>query len=224
MAPRRERLKALRITQGKSNEPRTILHFGFEEPKDGEKSVTVWFRDGWDEEDKTVLANARRAGNDSPLVFVYIPKLAADDLRQTLASLRAATATLEVRELRNRLRAHSRQLGDIRGSRGEHEVEHLVTEVAYQHWHRMLFARFLAENNLLMYVEAASSRFSDQRQDAASIFKDAVSITLEECEELAPEEKAENGWELAGRYASRMLPQIFRPDDPVLLLKLPPEH
>jgi len=94
----RERLKAIRLTQGKCNEPRTVfLHFGFEEPKEIDKGVTVWIRDGWDEEDKTVLADARSAGNDSPLVFVYIPKVASDDLRQTLASLRAATATLEVR-------------------------------------------------------------------------------------------------------------------------------
>jgi hypothetical protein len=94
----RERLKPLRLTQGKCNEPRSIiLHFGFEEPKDSEKGITVWTRDGWDEEEKTVLADVRKAGNDSPLVFVYSPKLASDDLRQTLASLRAATVTLEVR-------------------------------------------------------------------------------------------------------------------------------
>jgi hypothetical protein len=44
-----------------------------------------------------------------------------------------------------------------------------------------------------------------------------------ECEELAQEEGC-NAWELAGHYASRMLPQIFRPEDPVLRLRLAPEH
>jgi hypothetical protein len=53
---------------------------------------------------------------------------------------------------------------------------------------------------------------------------DDVPLTLAECDELARDEGAADGWELAGRYASRMLPQIFRPDSPVLALKLAPEH
>jgi hypothetical protein len=112
----------------------------------------------------------------------------------------------EERELRNRLRAHGRQLGDHRHPKtGEHDIHHLMAECAYEHWHRMLFARFLAENHLLMHPEG-------------------VAVTLEECAELAPEEGAANAWELAGRYATCMLPQIFRPDDPVLQLSLAPEH
>lgn len=112
--------------------------------------------------------------------------------------------------LRNRLRTHGKQLGDARDSQssnptyGKQEVQRLVQEVAYQHWHRMLFARFLADNNLLMY--------------------DGVAVTLEECEELAPDEGAKNGWELAGRLAARMLPQVFKPGSPVFELTFAPEH
>ena len=114
--------------------------------------------------------------------------------------------TPDQRELRNRLRAHARQLGDQRNAAtGVHQIDHLVVECAYEHWHRMLFARFLAENNVLMHP-------------------DDVAVTLAECEELAETEDASNGWELAGRYASRMLPQIFRLDAPVLAVELPPEH
>ncbi len=111
-------------------------------------------------------------------------------------------------DLRRRLRAHGRQLGDRQTPRGGQELERLVEEVAYEHWHRMLFARFLAENDLLMYPDP----------DAP------VSVTLEECEDLAADEGARNGWELAARFASRMLPQIFRPDSPVFELDLPPDH
>jgi hypothetical protein len=112
--------------------------------------------------------------------------------------------------LRNRLRIHGKQLGDARDSKstnptyGKQEVQRLVQEVAYQHWHRMLFARFLADNNLLMY--------------------DGVAVTIEECEELAQDEGAKNGWELAGRLAARMLPQVFKPGSPVFELTFAPEH
>ena len=110
--------------------------------------------------------------------------------------------------LRRRLRAHGRQLGDALNGGKVQTMEHLVEETAYEHWHRMLFARFLAENNLLMYPDP----------------DDPVAVTLEECEDLAADEGAANGWELAARFAARMLPQIFRPDAPVFQLVLPPEH
>jgi len=112
------------------------------------------------------------------------------------------------RELRRRLRVHGRQLGDQRQAHGEQEIGRLIEETAYEHWHRMLFARFLAENNLLMYPDP----------------DDPVAVTLEECEDLAADEGAANGWELAARFAARMLPQIFRLDSPVFQLTLSPEH
>src|SRR5690606_22224634 len=46
----------------------------------------------------------------------------------------------------------------------------------------------------------------------------------EECEELASSEGAANGWELAGRFAAQMLPQVFRPDSAVSELKFPLEY
>ena len=112
------------------------------------------------------------------------------------------------RKLGAKLRAHGRQLGDGRGPDGQQQIDRLLEEVAYQHWHRMLFARFLAENNLIMYPDPVQP----------------IPITLAECEDLAAEEGARNGWELAARFAARMLPQIFRPESPIFLLALPPEH
>lgn len=109
------------------------------------------------------------------------------------------------RALRNRLRAHGRQLGDERDAKkGTQSIRRLEREVAYEHWHRMLFARFLAENGLL--IEPTT----------------AVDLTLEECEELARERGLET-WALAASFAQGMLPRIFRADDPVLAVTLPPE-
>ncbi|WP_442074713.1 Eco57I restriction-modification methylase domain-containing protein [Psychrobacter sp.] len=120
----------------------------------------------------------------------------------------------EQRKLRTRLRARGRQLGDIKNDNGRQATHKLVTEVAYEHWHRMLFARFLEQNNLLMYDEYTS-------------------LSLDECSELAQdsdtarddlERRCESGWELAGVLASKMLPQIFRIDSPVFELEFAPEH
>jgi hypothetical protein len=106
------------------------------------------------------------------------------------------------RQWRNRLRARARQAGDQRQPNGEQEIEQLTQELAYEYWHRMLFARFLAENNLLMHP-------------------DGVAVSLADCQELAQIEGTENGWIMAARYASRMLPQIFRTDDVLLEIEFP---
>ena len=105
-----------------------------------------------------------------------------------------------------RLRARGRQLGDTLHNSGAQDIEHLVREMAYEHWHRMLFARYLAANNLLMHPELN------------------VPVTLADCEELADEEGARDGFALAARYATDMLPQIFREGDPVLEVEMAPEH
>lgn len=99
--------------------------------------------------------------------------------------------------LRNGLRAKWRQLGDDR--------ELLIAECAYEQWHRLLFARFLAENRLLLHPQ----------------FRAAV--TLEDCEDLAADLGEPDGWGVAARFAAEILPGIFRLDDPCVRLRFAPE-
>lgn len=110
----------------------------------------------------------------------------------------------EQKALRKRLRAHGRQLGD--SLNGSQNMERLIEETAYMHWQSMIFARFLAENNLLLYPDP----------------DEPVAITLEECGELAAEE-GRNVWELAASFAAIQLPQIFRPDSPLFAITLAAE-
>lgn len=132
--------------------------------------------------------------------------------REEVERLGVADATVPAflndgqRKLRNRLRAHARQLGDSLHDNGKQETAHLLAEMAYEQWHRMLFARFLEQNDLLMY--------------------DAYTpVTLDECAELLEEETdCASAWELAGRLAAKMLPQVFRVDSPVLAVRLPINH
>ena len=104
------------------------------------------------------------------------------------------------RKLQDGLRAKSRQLGDMNGS-----IDLLIGECAFEQWHRMLFARFLAENKLLIHPE----------------FK--APVTLAECHELAPALGEPDGWAVAARFAAAILPGIFRLDDPCVHLRLAPE-
>jgi MmeI, DNA-methyltransferase domain len=99
--------------------------------------------------------------------------------------------------LRNGLRAKWRQFGADR--------ELLISECAYEQWHRLLFARFLAENDLLLHPRYRAP------------------VTLADCEELAAELGEPDGWSVAARFAAEILPGIFRLDDPCVRLRLAPE-
>ena len=103
--------------------------------------------------------------------------------------------------LRNGLRARARQLGVSGEDDGFRRV---AEEVAYVQWHRMLFARFLAENGLLVHPTGAP-------------------VSLAECAELAPEEGEPDEWMLAARYAAQMLPGIFPLEDPSAQVRFAPD-
>src|SRR4051794_10297487 len=111
------------------------------------------------------------------------------------------------RALRRKLRAQAKQLGDGESllQRGAYEIKHLVEKLAYDQWHRLLFARFLLENGLLISPEHG------------------VSVSLEDCEELAPSLGLKDAWAAAARFAAKELPEIFRADDPAGAVELPIE-
>jgi len=89
-------LKGIKLTQGKCKEPRKLLvHFGTEAPSAGGSDIPVWIRDGWGEKETTVVNDARAAGNDSAIIYVYVPKASADDLQKAIVEYEAAKSTLD---------------------------------------------------------------------------------------------------------------------------------
>lgn len=109
------------------------------------------------------------------------------------------------RALRNGLRKRARDVGRGRVnalldnlSAITAGVPFLTEELAYDAWHRMLFARFLAENGLLEHPEYG------------------VTLTVDDVRELA----AENGgdpWEMAASFAAARLPGLFHLNVPLRL-------
>lgn len=93
-----ELVKKLSVSYGESKVNRDLFPiFDSECPKDANQKVYIWVRDGWSVDENSVRADARQAGNQSPTIFVFIPKRSADDLRYHLIEYKAAAATLERR-------------------------------------------------------------------------------------------------------------------------------
>ncbi|OZF29148.1 hypothetical protein CH296_18025 [Rhodococcus sp. 14-2496-1d] len=108
--------------------------------------------------------------------------------------------------LRLGLRQKARQLGDDTSPSGAN-LNNLIREVAYEQWHRLLFSRFLETNGLLRHPD-----FLD------------TPLALEDCAELADALDEADSWSVAARFASEILPGVFRPDDPAVQVRFATEH
>ena len=74
-----EAIGSVKLLQGKCREPRKLaLHFSPEPPPGTMHEILVWIRDGWGADEKIVIADARAAGPDSPMIHVFVPKSRAD--------------------------------------------------------------------------------------------------------------------------------------------------
>ena len=138
-------------------------------------------------------------------------RLAERGARNTLTHLAVADERLPsyltddgLRALRRDLRDKAKQLAGTQVVTDE-AITLLISEVAYEQWHRLLFARFLEVNGLL--------------RDPAS----GATVTLEDCAELAEHFEEPDAFSLAARFASEILPGVFRLTDPTVRLRLAPD-
>ena len=92
-------VQRLNLTQGVAKVARDIYVITESKlPSDADTRVCVWLRDEWSTDAESVRSDARQAGNQSPTVFVFVPKRSGDDLRRYLIEYKAATSTLEKRK------------------------------------------------------------------------------------------------------------------------------
>ena len=91
-----ESIGSMKVLHCTCKEPRNLaLHFGMEPPEPNAREISVWVRDGWGADEKSVIADARAAGSDSAMIHLFVPKSRADALARVIAAQSAARDTLE---------------------------------------------------------------------------------------------------------------------------------
>jgi hypothetical protein len=92
----KQALRPVSLQQGNSGTSRKLVfELSSSRPASSSDDVTLWVRDGWTDDEKSVLNDARSAGVDSPMLFGYLPRLHHEDLKQAIASFLAAQETLD---------------------------------------------------------------------------------------------------------------------------------
>jgi hypothetical protein len=92
----KQALKPVSLQQGTSRQPRKLVtELSSSRPPSNSDEVTLWMREGWSDDDKSVVNDARAAGVNSPLLFGFLPRLHHEELRQAIAAQVAAQETLD---------------------------------------------------------------------------------------------------------------------------------
>ena len=92
----RQALKPVSLQQGNSGTSRKLVfELSSSKPTAASDDVALWLRDGWSDDEKSVLNDARAAGVNSPMLFGYLPRLHHEELKQAIASQIAAQETLD---------------------------------------------------------------------------------------------------------------------------------
>lgn len=91
-----EVLKKVRVIQGKDNVDRKLTPTYDESlPKDNDKALYLWIQDGWQSDEKSVIAEARGKPTDNPTLFAFLPAQHKTELTNAIVALEAARATLQ---------------------------------------------------------------------------------------------------------------------------------
>lgn len=89
-------MKKVRVVQGKDNvERRLTPTYDDSLPKDNDKSLYLWIQDGWQTEEKSVIAEARAKSSDNPTLFAFLPAQHKTELTNAIVALEAARTTLQ---------------------------------------------------------------------------------------------------------------------------------
>lgn len=89
-------LRPVTLQHGVSKEKRKLFYeLSTNKPTESKDGVTLWIRDGWNDDPNAVLNDARAASTNSPMLFGYLPRDRHEELRQAIATELAARETID---------------------------------------------------------------------------------------------------------------------------------
>jgi hypothetical protein len=91
-------LKKVRVVQGKDNvERRLVPTYDDSLPKDHNKNLYLWIQNGWQADEKSVIAEAKTKSSDNPTLFAFLPAQHKTELSNAIVALEAARTTLQTK-------------------------------------------------------------------------------------------------------------------------------
>ncbi len=124
-------VRGIKLIQGAAKEPRQFSISRESTPPfaDG-ATIPVWIQDGWSASEKQMVDAARAAGATSPILYVFIPRQSAEDLRRLVVEVEATQQTLDAKgNPTGDEGREARQSMDSRHGKTTSERDRLVREI-----------------------------------------------------------------------------------------------
>ena len=127
----KQALKPVSLQQGTSGTLRKMtFELSSSRPTTSSDEVTLWVRDGWSDDEKSVLNDARAAGVDSPMLFGYLPRLHHEELKRAIASHIAAQETLDAHGTASTPEAiEARKSVETQLANAQHRIQALLGQI-----------------------------------------------------------------------------------------------
>lgn len=190
-------LGGLKLVQGLSKTPRKLeRRWGDDLPSSVGGTVPVWIRDEWEVTATKVREAAAAAGNDSPVVFVLLPKVDAEAIADTLAGYAAASDTVNQRpEPQTAEGRQAKQGMQSRVIEGEHRLNNLFAAVIAKARVLQGGGNELTTSSLRQGVEAAGNNALARLFPKFGIADDpAWNKVITKARDGAPDALASVGW------------------------------
>jgi hypothetical protein len=124
-------IRGVRLLQGTAKVARSITTSRGDTPPEADgDAIPLWLRDAWSAEEKDVVSAARAAGNDSAVIFSFIPRKSADELKRAIVDFEAAQQTLDSRGIPSTSEGtDARQGMESRRQRAAADRDRLIAEI-----------------------------------------------------------------------------------------------
>jgi hypothetical protein len=124
-------LHSIKPLQGLAKEPRQLLTYRDQTPPTVDGSgIPVWIRDQWAGSENDMVKAARTAGSQNPIIYIFVQRKSADDLRRLIVEAEAARQTVEAKgNPSTDQEQEARQHMEGRRAKAESDRDQLVADV-----------------------------------------------------------------------------------------------
>ena len=128
-----DKTKTINILQGISKQKRDFDIWDKESKPNTDNKLNVWIRDGWFENESTVLNEIRSEGADAPLAYAFVKKFRDPELRSEIIKYLAAGLTINAKGLpSNPEGEQARKSMETRQGLARIAIEELITKICME--------------------------------------------------------------------------------------------
>ena len=160
----KDKTKTINITQGISKIVRDFELWDKDTIPNTEHNLNAWIRDGWYENQATVLEEIRSAGNDIPLSYIFVKKIKDSELRAEILKYLAAGQTINAMGLPSTPEGvQAKKSMDTRLAMSKTAIEDLIAKISEEAIVYLAGGNSVEVGNIRDNVEEALKNIADRQ-------------------------------------------------------------